>query len=374
MLTVRNNRIAELPHSLARLVNLIELNVTGNRLRWLPHELLRLVGGAGKLTNLHTSHNPLLQPTLPHWPRESWSFGRTREQAAVRLRLAREHEAALRSAHPPPDTAQLTCAEWLIRVQATLHTRLAALEQSTPPGDLEARPSVPPLAAWKKEPIYLGSSAVSYFGPDGQPLARSAPAPSSLPADVVTLAPTPFRLPPPTSASPPSRVPSLFALAALTLSTSPHLAGITDYFSIALESTPIPSISHDSPDITYTTLPHSTNYTQPPPPAPSYESTADTDLPPAVTQALRAALASSSEGGRRCGACGRGYVIARAEWIEWWHCAPEAVRCAAGELGLPFLRRACSWVCARAVFDERGNGEGEKGMGLGELEGIGVEV
>jgi len=59
VLSLRNNHITELPHSIGKLRNLVELNVAGNQLRWLPWELLNLVDG--KLVNLSIGPNPLLQ-------------------------------------------------------------------------------------------------------------------------------------------------------------------------------------------------------------------------------------------------------------------------------------------------------------------------
>lgn len=89
-------------------------------------------------------------------------------------------------------------------------------------------------------------------------------------------------------------------------------------------------------------------------------SDADEDLdfcPPLVARLLRQAKEVKNTGGRVCSVCGRIFVIARSEWIEWWDCSvhengfknprdPEsALR------PLPFKRLGCSWGC---VPDESG--------------------
>lgn len=73
--------------------------------------------------------------------------------------------------------------------------------------------------------------------------------------------------------------------------------------------------------------------------------------PELVTRLLRQAREVRNAGGRCCSICHRSFVIARAQWIEWWDCTTyesglKGPRAPGAELRpLPFLRRGCSWAC-----------------------------
>lgn len=74
------------------------------------------------------------------------------------------------------------------------------------------------------------------------------------------------------------------------------------------------------------------------------------DLPEHVLRLMRKAAEANKVGGRTCNVCRKPYIVAMAEWKEWWDCIPQETemrrrpnRCLRP---LPFLRRACSWHCA----------------------------
>ncbi|PYH95571.1 hypothetical protein BO71DRAFT_449315 [Aspergillus ellipticus CBS 707.79] len=78
------------------------------------------------------------------------------------------------------------------------------------------------------------------------------------------------------------------------------------------------------------------------------------DYPELMLRLLREAREVRSAGGRCCSVCHRGFVLARAEWIEWWDCSTyenglKGPR-ASGEMlrPLPFRRLGCSWGCVPA--------------------------
>lgn len=96
--------------------------------------------------------------------------------------------------------------------------------------------------------------------------------------------------------------------------------------------------------------------------SPTFDYISDTDedldfCPPLVARLLRQAREVKNAGGRVCSVCGRSFVIARSEWIEWWDCSVhengfKGPRDPGAALRpLPFKRLGCSWGC---VPDESG--------------------
>jgi hypothetical protein len=79
--------------------------------------------------------------------------------------------------------------------------------------------------------------------------------------------------------------------------------------------------------------------------------------------ALALVEAKKESGGSKCTVCGRNFILARAEWIEWWEIAKVAEQEAANaasplrqienerdvlEKMVPLIRRGCSWQCIPA--------------------------
>ena len=62
VLSLRNNKITELPEDLGRLAGLKEFNVAFNKLEWLPYEILQLLSKALQLTTLTLKPNPFVMP------------------------------------------------------------------------------------------------------------------------------------------------------------------------------------------------------------------------------------------------------------------------------------------------------------------------
>ena len=60
-----------------------------------------------------------------------------------------------------------------------------------------------------------------------------------------------------------------------------------------------------------------------------------------VLDLLKQALAVKDAGGRACTICGRSFIIARTEWLEWWTFRDSLIFKGV----MPFLRRGCSWMC-----------------------------
>lgn len=89
--------------------------------------------------------------------------------------------------------------------------------------------------------------------------------------------------------------------------------------------------------------------------APFFDQIADSEemefYPPLVTRLLRQARDVRNAGGRVCSVCGRAFVIARTEWVEWWDCSThenglKGPRSPGEKLRpLPFRRLGCSWGC-----------------------------
>ncbi|KAL1967620.1 hypothetical protein VTN77DRAFT_3135 [Rasamsonia byssochlamydoides] len=84
--------------------------------------------------------------------------------------------------------------------------------------------------------------------------------------------------------------------------------------------------------------------------------------PELVARLLRQARDVRNAGGRCCSICHRSFVIARAQWIEWWDCTTyenglKGPRAPGAELRpLPFLRRGCSWACVPGAASQSGDG------------------
>ena len=80
--------------------------------------------------------------------------------------------------------------------------------------------------------------------------------------------------------------------------------------------------------------------------------------PGPVFQLLTAAKRVRDAGGQECSVCGRRFVIARVEWVEWWDCVPfqsgsKSARKSGQDLDpVPFLRRGCSWRCGPGIGPE----------------------
>jgi len=325
VLSLRNNELVQLPDNVSKLRNLVELNVASNRLRWLPWELLALVNNSlldrtlpneslvdgkisnGKLINLHVLPNPFIRPCETTSVAYTWSFASELADAQTDLLIW------------PHDLEQNLKQEWFAKAQRVLATRMEkigaeTLERTRTIFSSDTSIVYDSHVAWKKDPIYLSSTEVTLFHVDGTHVRSSPPPPSTAEEDAtIPPAAADYNLVLPSAADEqrPSRVPSLFEAALLSCSDHLPIPFLKDYLS--------------------------------------------EDAPETVLRALNHAQDVIEDGGRYCSVCKRRYVQARAEWIEYWHCSPESLHVRDAELFLPFLRRACSWVCALdAHLENRG--------------------
>ena len=76
------------------------------------------------------------------------------------------------------------------------------------------------------------------------------------------------------------------------------------------------------------------------------------DGPKHLRQLLQKTWTLREAGGQDCSVCGKGYIIPRTEWIEWWYCVPHKQPRLESFWGpfthrtpVPLLRRGCSWAC-----------------------------
>ena len=69
-------------------------------------------------------------------------------------------------------------------------------------------------------------------------------------------------------------------------------------------------------------------------------------LPATLTASINHAFAAVESGGNEtCSVCGRQFVVARAEWMEFWFHGFPAQEGLTLETLVPFLRRVCAWGC-----------------------------
>ncbi|KAB8336727.1 hypothetical protein FH972_021036 [Carpinus fangiana] len=291
VLSLRNNKLTELPSSIGNLHNLIELNFAGNRLHWLPYELLGLIK-SGKLLHVPWSANPLVAGFEPDM---SFSLDIFPSDVALRdtaiLKIYTDMSAKFKDYGPG------LASRWLAARFLPIRHTLAALHAD-------------PVASQSQVngqfdfPRVIGTSAVTFLELDGTTAARSSPPPPSslcmteriIPA-VVEESEAP--LPPGRGSS----TPSLFELA---LRACTKAAPIDDVLALLPE-----------------------------------------DAPDSVVRGLETARQVYDSGGRRCSTCQREFIIPRAEWLEYWYQPKDCGQVSLGADVIPFLRRTCSWACAR---------------------------
>lgn len=327
VLSLRNNKLTELPSCIAKLHNLIELNLAGNRLRWLPWELLRLVGPGGKLRRLNVRPNPLFEgiefEEVSTVIVDITGMTSTVDYLKDKLDIARQesvnHRQLVSSDNLTERLEKLEkqCA-WTEKLCNVFRSRgekglfdsaYSAVRHCGESSSFQDRVStVGPAqthAPYNYHPAFIASTPVTFFRFDGTLAPYSQTPPTALPLDVRHL---PASLlgsvaPPPTTAS--IYAPSLLDLA-FRVSTQ-HLSH-AQILSLLPSDTPLHLLQ--------------------------------------VLDAAENVRKTNGSAQQDCSACGRPFVIARTEWIEYWHCAPDTFCCPTDELFLPFLRRGCSWGCA----------------------------
>lgn len=296
VLSLRNNQLTELSPFVARLRKLQELNLAGNQLHSLPWELLGLLRPHDrKLLRLSVSPNPFLHP-LGKPPPSMLGRMRLPSSAQECLKAIRQLQARC----PVASASDYSYEGLLIRLfRYRLHDCLAELDAvQTDAADVHSVKSS--QGASDTRPMYVASSAAHFSDIDGSSLRSPISFSSSQPGKDYTASLAPQSLPTPHD----SPAPSLFELSARACARSPFLGQLD-------------SLLPDDPS-------------------------------PPVTKALKRATRSKEEGLRTCSVCKKQYLIARAEWMEYWHNGSVS-----SNVFLPFLRQACSWACVGRLRAER---------------------
>ncbi|KAF9886096.1 hypothetical protein FE257_012031 [Aspergillus nanangensis] len=248
VLSLRNNKLTDIPPAIRQLTMLQEVNLSVNRLQRLPWELLWLIK-KGDLKHLTVRPNPLM----------------------------------------PIEDAEI--AQWHYPDETTPESIEGALKMSQYEGPA-------PEEAWA--PIHVATGPVRRFNMEG------------FPVDETRLSGGRVSEPDRTA----TRVPSLREVSLLSFSRSSFFDQIPD--------------------------------------------SEMTEFPALMLRLLRYAREVRNGGGRHCSVCHRAFVIARAEWIEWWDCATyenglKGPRTPGESLRpLPFRRLGCSWSCVPRVEIESG--------------------
>ena len=296
VLSLRNNDLRHLPPSISRLQNLTELNIAGNGIQFLPWELLDMLHSPAQQRQFNIRPNPLLEPcdlsgSSPF--RDSRFTIDVRPEHLSRWADTRDVSDGMRERYEAEEGKLSMRGELELRLKLGRMMRTQYQQEASRAGR-EVKPS-------KEELIYLASSSVQYFGPDGTPVRqfRAYQSPKSDRSAVLD----PCGEAPAVSGGP--AVPSLFELALRKLQAGYSLADF---------------------------LPH----------------LEESGVSASLTSAIRRAAANvEANGNESCSTCGKGLIIARAEWMEYWFHGFSSQQELTPASVLPFLRRACSWVCAK---------------------------
>lgn len=297
VLSLRNNSLPELSPSIARLRNLQELNIACNQIRFLPWELLGLLCPRDrKLLRLSVSPNPFVQP-----------LGKPPPTTLSRLRLPSSARDCSKAIHqlqarcPVASASDCSYEGLLVRLyRYRLQECLVGLDAAQIPAT-DVSVANPGPNASDMRPMYVASSAAVFFESDGSVLRSPISFSAAQPDHDYTASLAPQTLP----SSNKSPAPSLFELSARACARSPFLGQLG---SLVLSE----------------------------------------DSSPPVTRALDRATRSKQEGLRNCSVCKKQYLIARAQWMEYWYNGSSS-----SDVFLPFLRHACSWACVGRLGAER---------------------
>lgn len=307
VLSLRDNEISHIPQSIGWLWELYELNVAGNELRWLPWEFLRIVGSPkGKICNFWARPNPFLAAGTIAIP-DGFSFRPFSQNTEGAKKNIKKYRRTLKDIREENRNGTydgfLLYLQWAIQINKELHDRL---------GDPNTLRDAWPRKSFITVPIFLGMSRIAYFDRYGR-VADSSPTPPSM------LPPQQAILPPVANVEDAvmpqvvaglqgqERCPTLFELALRSCVRSPSFRNIDQI------------------------LPE--------------------HVPDLVTRGVEWGK-KAAEDYKQCSVCWKTYVMPRAEWIEYWHCAPgrpEDLHCSIETIALPFLRSVCSWGCAHPV-------------------------
>lgn len=297
VLSLRNNNLPEIPPSIGKLSNLKELNIAQNSIKWLPWEMLDLMHCRGDHRRITVRPNPLVNP-IPEFsgpsplPRPSVTPSEFKEHLSRWGETSGAFFQQMKRWYHEDDVP------WTMRHELELRLKLGRLRLNNYLN--EASRSGVELQLCKEQLLYVASSAVTYFDVDGSHCRTSVAAPVSSDEERFMAVIDPLANQPASAAD--SSIPSLFELALRTAQAN--------FFPNDL-----------------------------------YEHAED--LPATVAASLRQAVKGVECGNESCSVCGHDFVISRAEWMEYWFNGFPAKDCLEPETVMPFLRRVCSWKCAK---------------------------
>jgi hypothetical protein len=295
-LYLSRNLLTSLPSELFNLTNITVLSLLSNRLQEIPSSITRLP----KLKELNIAGNQ-----LSYLPWEILNLLRSTEgscQVSLRPnpfnvpRLSTEAELPSHTEASVGQAVSSNAASVLLR---QLEMRFVRGRQALNGGDEDATPKKKRNS--KEQLIFLAPSRVVFKDSDGA-IARSA---LSMAGEDENAWEAPFldaQYPPRSQAS--TTAPSLFELA---LSSAQLIYDLRDVSS---------NLSDDTPST--------------------------------VCQALEEAAKGVEYGNERCTICFQSFVVARAEWLEYWFHGHEYYDLSEEKI-LPFKRKACSWDCAQVT-------------------------
>ncbi|KAJ4337655.1 hypothetical protein N0V95_008284 [Ascochyta clinopodiicola] len=295
-LVLRDNQIEELPPTIGQLRNLQELDVSLNKLQCLPFEILQMLEPHGKLEHLQTLGNPILE-------RVSQARYRKLDERVVFTSSTKDMYPRLQTCH---DREALV---WHIRFIESMNHFLNAVESKYTSGGkaidervFSHHPVVPGRTDDSASARYIGRTLVSYFDQTGQPLKGSPARPSMSGDDYVVIVETDegtFGVPPTPIFTPTSspRIPSL-----LTMSLNTALANITVEETRERIGEPVPF-----------------------------------DAAAVFARAAHNDAAAGFGYFHQCHVCNKDYIVARAEWVEFWSTSFTVF--------YPFRVKVCSWGC-----------------------------
>ena len=300
VLSLRNNELETIPHTLARLSNLTELNIAQNNIKWLPWEMLDLMHCKDVHRKIQLRPNPLISPLADLSGPSPLPRPTVKGKEFVEY-LSRWGETSGAFFEKMKQWYGEENVAWTMRHELELRLKLGRLKLTNYlEGMSRFGSELKRCSECREQMIYLASSKVRFFDVGGsifRPTDTMAPV-----DDVETY---------------PAVVDSLLgAPPAYKESTTPSL------FELSLRTAQANFNLHD-----LCQLPE--------------------DLPEAIPKALQHAAKGSEKGNECCSVCRKHFIIARAEWVEHWFYGYPSLEHLTQESILPFLRKACSWACAR---------------------------
>ena len=296
VLSLRNNELTQMPSSIKNLHNLEELNISQNQIRHLPWEMLDLLNCQTLHRRITLRPNPLVQPMQlvgpSPLPRPNVSPHEYTEHLSRWGEYSGYFFSKMKEWYSEPEV------EWSIRHEMELRLKLARTRKNLYEQE-RARTNHYVPRPCNEELMYLASSAVRFYEPDGS-VWRASNAAYNTPINE-------------------NEWPAVFD---------------------PLEGAPPADARSSVPSLMETTLRTAQrNFTLADLPA---------DLPPLLRSGLASAARGQEWGNEACSTCGREYIVARAEWMEYWFNGfPGGFTGLTEETVLPFLRRACSWGCVK---------------------------